>query len=1626
MAVNVNSLGDKILSKLDEMEKRNRQSGSEAGGAIGEGFDDGVEYSIKKIQASSIKLSGAFKNLRESLNKQVQMLTSEINGKRFNVKIDFSNIDINSEDIKRKISNIISSFKENDIIEFDAKGSEKQFENLISLYVKYEEKLKTLQTQKSFNSNKEAIENMKEQIALASQMKEIFSFLNNNTDASIPRLMGRRQLDSIINSATDSLERFNAVKEEVSKTKINVGDFGNIEDTIKDLKSTIEGIKAALDPISEIFKNEGVAIQNMAQNGSSSFNTLSEAVNALYNNLLNVEREIDAISKKDFNITNISQTIQKEDNSKAQAKLALYQQKATELLRVVERLNNEQSQVGNINNKVWKSAIDQFGGISSFMTKVEKFDLTSLTGKISGATTLSAIKNLIGQITVYKDTFLSVVNEINNVAPNTIDTSFLSGLDDIDRRIEELDKAKVATEEVQQSSETAAKSINSNDLSNSIDQLNKISDALTEIKNIIEPLSKAFTTDGTLLNQMATSGVLSVETLIEKLQEALKLSAQLASENVHVVPTTIESKKQNAYIIEDSGQVGFDLNSVGEIQETKDSTNAINKEGEALLKVGENAEIAAAKKSKFAEANREVADSGKKTAEAAAQAANAVKAEGDAAKQAAQSVSETSKQLDKVTNTFMGNGEEPVKKVKQWSEATEEAYRTTKETLFKNDKGGYDVISTAVTDNFEKKRQAAEKAEQAALKAVKAQDTYISQKNKNISALSAALDPNANRTLIGTEYEEEARKKIDAIKTELSKLDEKLEDGSRVIFSEAELNAEKKKIEELIRTAGEYIRTSRNAEYAPIAFDSQSVSGNVRERQNTLTLFINNLRQAGVLTGELKADTDKLSDALAAVKTNGDLKNYLYQLKEVQSKAKLIIQQKKEEDAMWAEYNKGRTPEDIQRQTEEAWAEYARQNAAAAREEAEAERELAQARKEADAYYKQQESEEKKQKSLTLDIERQITLIGKQEAQWQKNEQLTDEVRKKVESLSDALSKVSNSSELTAWKKQWMMLKDEVMTTKYEIESAKKAQSQSETLSQQYWNSAFKESIAGLITPEKRPELEQLKAYMLQQADQTKEAVTERYEAIMTIISNKNATMQKLMSAKGENEKSYWQDQYSAWFGAWESLDPTSIKAFFEDFGNAAILGAEGIEAFNNQLELSNLLANKQKDTNINELYELYKKQAESIARQDKYTAQLSSPYIGEQQKKLIQERLNAEKETEQKLQEQIEKYGDLYKEADRLRVIEDKRKETARQIQEEQAKQADKEAERARKQAANYGKSTYNSATRKYDSTVASFENLDDGVASKSLLTAMDDYKRKYDELTAARQRFIDNPSLAENQSEKNAFNATAQSVEEARKKVQLYIDDMQKLKQAEENGLLKGKTQRFDPDGVDSQTDAIKKYAAALYDGKLQVTGWNDIGTEMYGTLDKGKGVIESVTVALDRGTNTLYSYGKGTKEVGTIWQQFTNGIGKKAKEIASFLIGGGSIYKAIAEVRKGVQYVKEIDSALTELKKVTDETDRAYAQFLQTMSQTGAEVGATVSDLTNMAASWARLGYSMKEAGELARSTAVLLNVSEFTDADSASEALISTMQAYGYAAEDSMHVVDVLNEIGKILPVDNYNG
>ena len=55
-------------------------------------------------------------------------------------------------------------------------------------------------------------------------------------------------------------------------------------------------------------------------------------------------------------------------------------------------------------------------------------------------------------------------------------------------------------------------------------------------------------------------------------------------------------------------------------------------------------------------------------------------------------------------------------------------------------------------------------------------------------------------------------------------------------------------------------------------------------------------------------------------------------------------------------------------------------------------------------------------------------------------------------------------------------------------------------------------------------------------------------------------------------------------------------------------------------------------------------------------------------------------------------------------------------------------------------------------------------------------------------------------------------------------------------------------------------------------------------------------------------------------------------------------------------------------------------------------------------------------MQEAGELAKNTAILMNVSEFDNVNEATEALISSLQAFGYEASNSIEIVDKLNIVG----------
>lgn len=189
---------------------------------------------------------------------------------------------------------------------------------------------------------------------------------------------------------------------------------------------------------------------------------------------------------------------------------------------------------------------------------------------------------------------------------------------------------------------------------------------------------------------------------------------------------------------------------------------------------------------------------------------------------------------------------------------------------------------------------------------------------------------------------------------------------------------------------------------------------------------------------------------------------------------------------------------------------------------------------------------------------------------------------------------------------------------------------------------------------------------------------------------------------------------------------------------------------------------------------------------------------------------------------------------------------------------------------------------------------------------------------------------------------------------------------------------------------------------------------------TLTDADGKVTQMTASLDALTGTVNIQAGKVSHLRTAWGDIGAGLGGIAKEAARYAVNLFQVMDIVRYMRTGFNEVLEIDTALTELKKVTNETEATYNKFLQTMSKTGAVVGSTVKDLTTSASDWARLGYSIEEAGKLAENTMVLMNVSEFDNVSDATDTLISAIQAFkdeDMNVEDfSMDIIDVFNQIG----------
>lgn len=223
---------------------------------------------------------------------------------------------------------------------------------------------------------------------------------------------------------------------------------------------------------------------------------------------------------------------------------------------------------------------------------------------------------------------------------------------------------------------------------------------------------------------------------------------------------------------------------------------------------------------------------------------------------------------------------------------------------------------------------------------------------------------------------------------------------------------------------------------------------------------------------------------------------------------------------------------------------------------------------------------------------------------------------------------------------------------------------------------------------------------------------------------------------------------------------------------------------------------------------------------------------------------------------------------------------------------------------------------------------------------------------------------------------------------------------------------------DYADNADDAIAKMtkrAMELSNGKASIKS----------TLSKDKDGNDIAKVIAAWGNEKLTgSYSGATKGLSFVTQQteqstsaiggFFDGLKQRWQSLGQYLLSFASFYQVFDVFKQGFDIIHDLDDALTEMNKVSDEPLDKLKSYQKESFDIANDIGTTGTQIQNSTADFLRLGESFDDAKESAKAANILFNVSEFSSIDEATESLIAMSSAY--KDMDKMDIDDKLNNVG----------
>lgn len=233
---------------------------------------------------------------------------------------------------------------------------------------------------------------------------------------------------------------------------------------------------------------------------------------------------------------------------------------------------------------------------------------------------------------------------------------------------------------------------------------------------------------------------------------------------------------------------------------------------------------------------------------------------------------------------------------------------------------------------------------------------------------------------------------------------------------------------------------------------------------------------------------------------------------------------------------------------------------------------------------------------------------------------------------------------------------------------------------------------------------------------------------------------------------------------------------------------------------------------------------------------------------------------------------------------------------------------------------------------------------------------------------------------------------------KIKVTISDASLKKIKELNDLL-------------NKTEALNKYTSGL--------------KNIQETMKSYEKIASKVVTASKNAVTATDNIGKAAKSAEPKVKSFGDKAADAFKKFSLWSAVSSIFYQVVNAVKGLVNTAIELDSAFTELQKVTDLTMDDFDELTEKAYGLGSEVAKTTTEAVNAMTEFAKAGYSVEESTDiLAKNALMWTNIADGTvDASESANMIISVMKAFNIEAENTTHIIDALNEVSNNFAVSS---